>query len=224
MGLFQRGDFLYELWVSRTVLANGLLVTIASAVTVIIIGLVLGTLGGLVLTYAARPFRWLMRTYVDIVRGTPVLVLIFFGYYFPAILGVDLSPFAAGVVALGGFCVAHTAETVRGSLESIPRAQADAAKAIGLGFWRRLIFALAPQAVRRALPPWTNTAVEMVKGTTLLSLIGVVDLFQAAQQVVARTFLVMEFYGFALVVYVLLCLAISRLGSLIERRLEYFRY
>jgi polar amino acid transport system permease protein len=152
------------------------------------------------------------------------LVLIFFSFYGTAIVGLDLTPFVAGVLAIGGFCVAHTAETVRGALESIPQSQSDAAKAIGLGFWGRLYYALAPQAARRALPPWINTAVEMVKGSTLLALIGVVDLTLAAQQAVARTFMIMEFYGSALLIYVALCLVISRLGARVERRFAYIRY
>lgn len=224
MTLFQPGHFFYEVWIARGVLLSGLAITVVSALSIIAIGLSVGILGGLCLTYAARPFRWAMRAYVDIVRGTPVLVLIFFVFYGTAIIGIDVSPFVAGVLAIGGFCVAHTAETVRGALESIPQAQSDAAKAIGLGFWGRLVYALGPQAVRRALPPWINTAVEMVKGTTLLSLIGVVDLLLAAQQAVSRSFMAMEFYGACLVVYVVLCLGISQLGAVVERRLAYIRY
>lgn len=216
--------FWEQVWLARWVLLNGLGITIASSILIILIGTVLGLLTGVALYYGPRPVRWAIRVVVDVIRGTPVLVILFFCFYGLSLIGLDLKPFAAGVIALAGFCVAHTAEIVRGALGSIPNAQSDAAKAIGLGFWGRLLWCLAPQALRRMLPPWINTAAEMIKGTTLLSLIGVVDLMLAAQQAVSRNLMALEFYSAALAVYVVLCLLVSRLGALVERRLAFIRY
>ncbi|MGE0726268.1 MAG: amino acid ABC transporter permease, partial [Alphaproteobacteria bacterium] len=161
---------------------------------------------------------------VDAVRGIPVLVLILFSYYGLALLGIQISPFTAGVVALGGFCGAHMSETVRGAIESIPVGQTEAAKAIGLRFWQRLGYVLMPQAVRRLLPPWVNTAVEMVKGTTLLSIIGVVELLLATQQTIARNYLILQFYFAAGALYVIVNFTISQAGAALERRFSHLRY
>lgn len=128
------------------------------------------------------------------------------------------------MVALGGFCGAHMSETVRGALESIPAGQTEAAKAIGLRFTQRLRYVLLPQAVRRLLPPWVNTGVEMVKGTTLLSIIGVVELLLATQQTIARNYLILQFYFAAGMLYVLVNITISQLGALLERRTAHLRY
>ena len=127
-------------------------------------------------------------------------------------------------MALGGFCGAHMSETVRGAIESIPVGQTEAGKAIGLSFWQRLRYVLLPQAIRRLVPPWVNTAVEMVKGTTLLSIIGVVELLLATQQTIARNYLILQFYFAAGALYVLFNFAISQLGALIERRTAHFHY
>ncbi|MBV9633077.1 MAG: amino acid ABC transporter permease [Methylobacteriaceae bacterium] len=224
MTWFGPGTLGYEIWIARGVLLNGLLITLSTSALIFAFGAIFGLLAGLCLIYAPWPVRWLLRVYVDVVRGLPVLVLLFFCYYGSALIGMDVSPYVAGVIALAAFCTAHTAEVTRGAFGSIPQAQTDAAKAIGLGFWGRLLHALGPQALRRMLPPWINTAVEMVKGTTLLSLIGVVDLLLATRQAISRNYMVLEFYGAVLVVYILICLAVSRLGALAERRLDYIRY
>ena len=96
-------------------------------------GSVLGVLAGLALTYGGRAARPALRTYIDIVRGTPVLVLVLASYYVSAAIGLDLGPFAAGVLALAVFCSSHVGEIVRGALQAIP-GQTEAAKAIGLSF------------------------------------------------------------------------------------------
>ncbi|SRR5258708_5454527 len=224
MTLFGPGTFGYEVWIARGVLSKGLFITLSTSVLITIFGSIFGVLFGLCLVYGPRLLRWLLRVYVDLIRGTPVLVLLFFCFYGTSLIGLDVTPFVAGVAALAAFCAAHTAEVTRGAFGSIPQAQSDAAKAIGLGFWGRLVYALGPQALRRMLPPWINTAVEMIKGSALLSLIGVTELFLATRQAISRNFMVLEFYGAVLLVYVLLCLAVSRLGARLERRLAYIRY
>ena len=100
--------------------------------------------------------RWALRGYVDVIRGIPSLVLIFFSFYGTALLGLNISAFAAGVLALAAFCAAHVGELTRGAVQSIPHAQTDAAKSIGLGFWGRLTYAILPQALRRMLPAWVH--------------------------------------------------------------------
>lgn len=214
----------HEIYVARWTLAGGLLTTLEISAIVIAAGTVVGLLVGLGLAYGPLPLRLLLRGYVDLVRGIPSLVLIFFCFYGTALLGLSLSAFVAGVFALALFCAAHVGELSRGAVQSIPQAQTDAAKSIGLGFWRRLAYAILPQALRRMLPAWVNIAAEMVKGSTLLSLIGVLDLLLATQQAIARTFLVIEFYAALIVVYFVINFAISRVGALLERRMAYVRF
>jgi polar amino acid transport system permease protein len=219
-----RGHFLYEAWMARAPLLHGVAITIEVSVVVIILGSLIGLVGGLLLVYGRWWMRAPIRLYVDVLRGIPVLVLILFSYYGLALFNVNVTPTTAGIIALGGFCGAHMSETIRGAIQSIPVGQSEAAKAIGLRFGQRLRHVVLPQAMRRMLPPWVNTAVEMVKGTTLLSIIGVVELLLATQQAVARNYLTIQFYFMATIIYLVINFTISQLGAALERRFSYLKY
>lgn len=205
-------------------LLRGLGATLEISGVVLVTGTVLGALIGLALQYGGLPLRLLARAYVDTIRGIPVLVLIFACYFGLPALGLRLSPFQAGVSALSIFAAAHIAEIVRGGIDSIPRAQIDGAKAIGLGFWQRLRLVVLPMAIRRVLPPWVNAAVEIVKGSALLSLLGVVELLLAMQNLVGYTFIVLPFYALTAFLYFTVNFTISRTAALLERRFAYLRY
>ena len=112
----------------------------------------------------------------------------------------------------------HVGENLRGALQSLPRGQTEAAKAIGLTFPQLFVYVLAPQALRQALPAWINTATEMVKASTLLSVISVAELLLVTKQIVARTFMTLEFYMLAGLIYFLINYAIERAAKAVERR------
>lgn len=211
-------------WIARFSLLDGLLVTIELSALAIVLGSAIGALGGLALHYGNWSLRALIRIYVDTLRGIPVLVLILASYYGLSVANIQISAFTAGVIALGGFCGAHVAETVRGALGSIPIGQSEAAKAIGLGPFQRLFYVVFPLAVRRMVGPWVNTAVEMVKGSSLLAIIGVVELLLATKQVVARTYIVIPFYLLACLTYLVLNFMIAQAGALLERRVSYIKF
>jgi len=125
----------------------------------------------------------------------------------------------AGVLALAVFCSSHVGEIVRGALQAIPRGQTEAAKAIGLTFAQTFVEVLLPQAGRLILPAWVNVAAEIVKASTLLSIIGVAELLLATQEIIARTFMSLPFYFFAGFLYFCINFGIERLGRAVEKRL-----
>ncbi|ONG51892.1 ABC transporter permease [Pseudoroseomonas deserti] len=218
------GTFLFEAWQARFSLLNGLSVTIGSSAITIVLATLLGILVGITLAYGWWPLRLLARLYVDFMRGIPVLVLILFTYYGLALFGINVPAFWAGVIALSAFATAHVAENLRGAVQSVPAGQMEAAKSIGLRFDQRLRYVIIPQAFRRMLPPWVNTGLEVVKGTTLLSVIGVVELLLASQQVMARNYLIIDFYLLAGAMYLAVNFALAQLGGMLERRFSYLRY
>lgn len=217
---FTFAQFLNELWIARAPIVQGLGVTIVAAALAIVTGSVLGVGVGLALTYGAKPLRWLTRAYTDFIRGTPVLVLVLASYYILGAAGVQLSPFQAGVLALAVFCSSHVGEIVRGALQAIPVGQIEAAKAVGLTFSQTFLYILLPQAIRQVLPTWVNTAAEMVKASTLLSIIGVGDLLLASQEVISRTFMSLPFYFFAGFLYFTVNFAIEHFGRYVERKTQ----
>ena len=210
--------FLDQLFVARMSILKGMGTTISVSFLAICLGTALGVGVGLALTYGAKPLRWIVRAYTDFIRGTPVLVLVLASYYVLGTIGVDLSPFEAGVLALAVFCSSHVGEIVRGALQSIPIGQAEAAKAIGLTFPQTFAYVLGPQALRQILPAWVNTAAEMVKASTLLSIIGVAELLLRTQELISRTFLSLEFYFFAGFLYFVVNYGIERFGRYVERK------
>ncbi|MBX3730931.1 MAG: amino acid ABC transporter permease [Candidatus Sumerlaeia bacterium] len=211
-------SFLSVLELSWGLLLRGLGLTIAISAAAVLAGAAVGTLIGPVLTYGGRIASFPFRVFVDVVRGTPVLVLILASYYMPAGFGIGLGPIEAGVLALSVFCASHVGETLRGALIAIPPTQLDAGRSIGLTFPKMLFFVLLPQALRQIAPNFVNTAVEIVKASSLLSAIGVGELLLTTQEIVGRTFMTMEFYALAGALYLAVNLTIGAGGWWVERR------
>ncbi|HAT85966.1 MAG TPA: ABC transporter permease [Rhizobiales bacterium] len=207
------------IWSARFAILEGLVNTLQISSLSIVLGTMLGIIVGLVLTYGNLPARISIRVYSDFLRGTPVFVLILACFYVLSVIGIDLSAFEAGIFALTLFCSSHVGEIVRGALQAIPRGQTEAAKSIGLTFTKTFFHVLLPQALRLILPTWVNTATEIVKASTLLSIIGVVELLLSVQQIISRTYLSLELYFFAGFVFFLINFAIEKAGRYVERKI-----
>lgn len=212
--------FLDQVWLARFVILRGLGLTVSISLLAIALGSVLGVLVGLALTYGNRPLRFVVRAYTDFIRGTPVLVLVLASFYILSTIGIELNAFQAGVFALAVFCSSHVGEIVRGALQAIPPGQTEAAKAIGLTFSQTFTSVLWPQALRQMLPTWVNTAAEMVKASTLLSVIGVAELLLRTQEIISRNFMSLEFYFLAGLLYFAINYAIERFGKYVERKVS----
>ncbi|WP_431324082.1 amino acid ABC transporter permease [Rhizobium sp. YTU87027] len=210
--------FIDQLWIARHVILNGVAMTVSISLLAILAGSALGVFTGLALVYGNGALRLIVRAYTDVIRGTPVLVLVLASYYVSSAVGVELGPFAAGVLALAIFCSSHVGEIVRGALQSIPKGQTEAAKAIGLTFTQTFTSVLWPQALRQCLPAWVNTAAEMVKASTLLSVIGVAELLLRTQEIISRNFMSLQFYFLAGALYFVVNFGIERFGKFVERK------
>ena len=206
---------------SWPLIMTGLKVTLQVSGLVLLIGTIIGVIGGVSLLYGPPLLRWLVRIYVDIIRGIPLLLLLFAAFYGLAALGMQTSALMSGVIALSAFCGAHISEVIRGGIGSIPKGQTDAGKAIGLTFLQRLRYVIFPQALSRILPPWVNTAAEMVKASSLISLLSVVDLMLAIQQIVGRTRETLLLYAVAALLYFVINYTISTIGLILEDRFSY---
>src|SRR5262245_20650304 len=117
-----------------------------------------------------------------------VIVVIFTVYYGLTPLGINLGNFMSAVVALTVFTTAQVIDIVRGAIQSVHYGQTEAGKAIGLGFWQRMVYVVFPQALRRFLPPWINNVTDVVKGSALISFFGIVDVMLGIQQVIGRVY------------------------------------
>lgn len=207
---------------------SGIKNTLLASLYSIVIGTILGILIGLVLNYGNKILRAPFRLLVDIIRGIPPLVTVFIMYYFLDYImrnsfGISISAFTSGVVALALPCCAQTAELTRGALQSISKGQTEAGRALGMRFGRIFVKILLPQTLLAMLPPWVNTATEMVKGTTLLSMVGVVELLLSVRQLVAVNLHALQYYLVAGLIYFLINTLIETCGKAMEKKLDYHK-
>jgi polar amino acid transport system permease protein len=203
-------------------LANTLKLSAIALVGSSLIGIVLGTL----LTIHFLPLRALIRAYVEIWRGLPILVTIFIVYFaLPSVSPtLRLDSITAGAIALTLWGSAQVAETTRGAVQSIPREQHEAAAALGFGWVGRQAFVIMPQALRRLLPPLVGLLVNIIQNTTIVQVIGAPELLETAERQVERlTFEgdqhAIEIYGAVMVVFFVLSFPLTRLAAYLERRL-----
>jgi len=204
-------------------LLNGLLVTLAVSGLVVTFSLLFGVVLGTILSYGPALVRWPIRIYSDVIRGIPIIVLIFSVYYGLPPLGINLNNFVSAVAALTLFTTAQVTEITRGALQSIHFGQTEAGKAIGLTFWKRMIYIIFPQALRRFLPPWINNVTDAVKGSALVSLVGIVDLMMSIQQVIGRIYEPMPLYVLGALIYFAINYSLSSLSRQLEARYPYIR-
>lgn len=199
-------------------LVDGLLTTLLVSACVIVLSLIVGLPLGCVLAFGPLWARVPIRLYADFVRGVPILVLLYFVYYGLPAIKVNLPSLLAAIVALTAFKSAQIIEITRGSFQSIPAGQTEAAKAIGLTLFDRFVHVLAPQAVRRFLPPFVNSVVDTVKGSSLVSLLGIVDLMLSLQQVIGRTHVALPLYLIGALMYFAINFPLSALSRRLEKR------
>ena len=197
---------------------RGLLVTLQVSAIVVAVSLVAGTVLGAVLSFGPALLRWPIRITADVIRGVPILVLIFFIYYVVPASGLKLDGFTAAITALSLFSAAQVTEITRGACQSIHHGQIEAGRAIGLTLPQCLLWVVAPQALRRFLPPWINSVTDVVKGSALVSLVGIVDLMLSIQQVIGRTYEPLPMYVAGALIYIAINLTLSSLSRMLEAR------
>ena len=195
----------------------GLTVMISSVAMVL--ALVLG-LALVAISQAPGPVaRRLVAAYVEVFRNTPLLIQIFIVYFGLPQLGVKLSPFLSGLATLVLYAAAYNTEIFRAGLEAVPHGQFEAARSAGLGELQILRYVIMPQAVRICFPALGNNLVSLVKNSSLVSTIGMVELMFVANDISFNNFRTFEIYGTAAVMYVVIVLALTRLLRAAEGRL-----
>jgi His/Glu/Gln/Arg/opine family amino acid ABC transporter permease subunit len=202
------------------VILQGVLVTITLALLAEIFGGLLGLFLALMKLSKSRLLRFPAQVYIDLFRGTPLLVQITIIYFTPAAIGIrPESLFFAGLVALTLNSAAYVAEIFRSGIQSIDKGQMEAGRASGLTYPQTMRYIIVPQAFRRVIPPLTNEFVTLIKDTSLVSVIGLVELLRAAQEIQSQTFNSSALMAAALI-YLALCLPLIYLTNALERRLN----
>ena len=235
-------------WVANLLL-EGLFTTLRLSIWSMIAASILGLLFGVMRTSRRLFFRLVAGTYVELIRNTPPLVLVFIFYFFVSsqilpLLGLEefirsgspgtleliailFSPpslftaFISGIITISLFQGAYIAEIVRAGIESVERGQWEASYALGLSRWQQMAHVILPQAGRRVLPPLANEFINTVKYSSIVSIISIQELTFQGMQIMAATHITIEIWVTITLFYLVICLTLSLVVRHLETRLEY---
>ena len=197
---------------------EGTAITVGVTLVALPFGLLLGLLMALVHTYGGKLLHRVAAAFSLLMRGVPPIVLLFILYFILSGNLVNLSPFWAGSLALGIVSSAYQMEILRGALLAVSGGQMTAARAIGMSRWQSIRYIVLPQALRLAIPPWSNEASIVLKDSSLVYALGVPEILRRAQQLSATTQQPFLAYGTAALIYFVLVFATNRaLDYLAER-------
>jgi len=201
---------------------GGLVLTLLLGVSALLLALPVGLVLGLARTSHRRVLRAPIGALVYIVRGTPLLMVVFWAYFFlPALTGHETSQFSTMLAALVIFNGAYLAEIVRAGIEGVPRGQVECARALGLNYWQSMRHVILPQALRNMLPSLVGQLVTTMKETSLGYIIGLSEVSFIASQINAQVITQpAQVYLILAVTYFVLCFGLARLGRVLENRLS----
>lgn len=206
-------------WLARG-LGNTLLITCGGCLLALLMSLV----AGLGRNSHDVIVRFFTIGYIELFRGTSALVQLYWFYFaLPLILGIRLHAITVGILVLGLNIGAYGAEVVRSAIEAVPREQQEAAIALNMSSWQRMRFVILPQAIIMMLPPFGNLMIELLKSTSLVSMITLTDLTRAGLFLRDETHRTIEIFGVLLVIYFALSLVITAIVRWLERRFSHSR-
>ncbi|MBU5294779.1 amino acid ABC transporter permease [Anaerosalibacter bizertensis] len=198
----------------------GIKTTLLISFLSLIIGSTLGALLSLLKLSKVKPLRFISTAYIEIVRGTPIMVqiaLVYFGSY--VILGTNMDGFLAALIAVSLNSAAYVAEIIRSGIQSIDKGQMEASRSLGLSNSQTMRYIIMPQAIRNILPALGNEFVTLIKETSVASTIGVADLMYASKIVQSSSFQPFNPLIIVAIIYFIITFSLSQLVGLLERRL-----
>lgn len=198
-------------------IVQGASVTLAVTAVALPLGLILGILFALFYLYGGRALKTVMSAYSTVMRGIPPILLLFILYFIMS-GAINLTPFWAGSLSLGVISSAYQMEIFRGALLAVGAGQMMAARAIGMSRLRAIRYIILPQALRLAIPPWSNEAAIVVKDSSLVYALGVAEVLRRAQLLAASTQNPFMAYGSAALIYFVLVFATNRLLDWLQQK------
>lgn len=213
------GDYLGAVFEWRAgPLMVGLWTTLWLSAAASVLGMIIGLVTGLCRVSNNLTLRSLSITYIELIRGTPLLVQIFIFYFFLGTV-LDISRIVAGISALAIFAGAYVAEIIRAGIQSIPKGQMEAARSLGMSIPQAMIYIILPQAFKRTLPPLAGQFISLIKDSSLVSVIAITDLTKSGREVITSTFATFEIWFVVAFLYLMLTSVLSQVISWVERRL-----
>ncbi|MET1159723.1 MAG: amino acid ABC transporter permease [Thermoprotei archaeon] len=198
---------------------EGLKNTLILTVTAFLMGLILGILIAIGRVYGPKPLRLILAMYVELIRGTPMLLQLFIIYYALPSIGITLDPLLAAFLGMGINSAAYQSEYFRSSIKAVPKGQWEAALSIGMTPWQAVMYIVMPIAMRISLPALTNELVYLLKYSSIAYFLTVVELVYAGKIIGAETFAYLEVYAIIAITYLVISLVITRSMKNLEKRI-----
>jgi His/Glu/Gln/Arg/opine family amino acid ABC transporter permease subunit len=200
---------------------KGMLLTLELSVISLVIAMFIGLGSCLMNISKVKVLHWISQCYINIIRGTPLLVQTFFIYFgVTRAFGFTMTALMAGIVALSLNAGAYLSEIFRGGIEAVPRGQMEAARSLGLSYRAAMIKIILPQALRIVVPSVVNQCIITIKDTSIISVIGLAELTMVGSQIIARTFRSFEIWICVGVFYFVIIYALTKLSKYVEKRLS----
>ena len=201
--------------------AGGLAITCEVTAAALLLAFVAGFAIAVLKVIPCKPLRLLLDFYTSIFRGVPLIVLLFIAYFAtPQLTGYKITMFTASVLTLGLNGSATVSETVRGGIEGVDRGQYDACRALGLSYIPMMSKVIIPQALRSVAPALVNEVITVLKSSSLVATIGLMDMMRAAQSVQAITYRAFEPFIVVAIVYYVIVMALVAIANRLERRMR----
>ncbi|RDJ97781.1 glutamine ABC transporter permease GlnP [Paraburkholderia lacunae] len=209
------------IWTALPDLMAGVKLTVFIAFMGLLGGFVVGVMAGMFRAYGPLAFNVIAQVYIELIRGTPIVVQVMFLYFaLPLLVHIRIDGFTAAIIAITVNSGAYLAEVVRGALLSIPKGLMEAGLAMGLSMPRVLLKIIGPLAFRRLIPPLGNQCIVSLKDTSLFIVIGVGELTRKGQEIIAGNFRAVEIWSAVAVIYLVLTGVMTLSLRLVERRMR----
>jgi putative glutamine transport system permease protein len=199
-------------------LAHGLLLTLQVSALALLLALVLGAIVATVRVAPAVPLRGAATAYVEFLRNIPLLVQLFFLFFALPSIGIRLDAFVCGVLALGVYTSAFVAEAIRSGIAAVPTGQLEAGLSSGMGYATAMRLIVLPQAISKTIPPLGNTTLNLIKNSSVVSTISILDVLGTANLLGSRSFQYVPMFVGAAICYLILTLPTALAVNLLEKR------
>ncbi|NLJ75021.1 MAG: amino acid ABC transporter permease [Firmicutes bacterium] len=214
-------EFRWDLvWSSMPTLLSGAKLTVQLTSIAVFFGIIIGTFAGIA-RLSKGPLRFLAAAYIDVIRGTPLLVQAFIIFYgIPGLIHRPIPAYLAGVLSLSINSGAYVGEIVRSGIQSVDKGQAEAALSLGMSNYQTMRHIILPQAFRRIVPPLGNEFIALLKDSSLVSVIALEELVRKGQIIIGRTFRPFEVWLAVAMIYFVMTFTVSRLVNYVEKRMN----
>jgi len=199
----------------------GLTTTLYLSIIALVLGSFVGFIIGWLRTIANEFFDSIILLFVDIIRSTPLIIQLLIAYHLPGFLGFDISTIMAGSVVIVLYFAANCSQVVKAGIDSVAFNQWRASKSLGFSYLQQMRYIILPQAWRAMIPSYTGSALGIIKDTSLISVIGVIELVRSGQIIISRTLNPLPIWFIVGLIYFIICWPLSKMSKNLEKKVQF---